>query len=302
MSNLEKEVKDLISRFDAAKDAFMHNTADVKQLAKEHKKELKAANAAAKSARVEVEALKAELAILQMELDALKGNPPAPAETTAAPKAKAPKAPKAKAKGKRGRPKKTATPVAAEEETATTEAPAAPVTRGRGRPKKDPNAAPAAKGTRSAGRPKKDSAPAATGTRGRGRPRKNAVTAADAVMATDAPETETMATEAPAPVKSTRGRKPGAAKKTAGAKKPAGAKKAGRPAKEKLPASPLQAIVGVGPTMAAQFEAAGVKTPSAMSKLSNAKMTEILNQCGPRYRNPTPDKLAALKAAAAEAK
>jgi hypothetical protein len=54
--------------------------------------------------------------------------------------------------------------------------------------------------------------------------------------------------------------------------------------------------------MAAQFEAAGVKTPAAMAKLSNVKMIEILDKCGPRYRNASTEKAQAYRDAATAAK
>jgi predicted flap endonuclease-1-like 5' DNA nuclease len=199
MANLKKEVMNLISRFDAAQEAFSTNSVEVKELRKKHKKELKKARAEAKTALIEVEALKAELAILRA------GGP----------------AKKTSVKRSPGRPKKAATAAA--------------------------TAKPAAK--RSAGRPKK----ATTAT----------------------------------------------AKAVAGAAK----KGPGRPRKTPaVPASALVAIAGVGPAMAAKFEEAGVKTPAALSKLSNVKMAAILAKCGPRYRNADSTKMQAYRDAATAAK
>jgi len=75
MANLKKEVMSLISRFDAAQEAFSANSTDVKKLAKKHKKELKKAKGEAKDALVEVEALKAEVAILKIQLAEAKSTP-----------------------------------------------------------------------------------------------------------------------------------------------------------------------------------------------------------------------------------
>ena len=218
MANLKKEVMSLISRFDAAQEAFSANSVEVKELRKKHKKELKKARAEAKAAQIEVEALKAELAILRSG---------APAKKTAA---------KPAAKRSPGRPKKAASTTAAK--------PAAK--RSPGRPKKDATAAaakPAAK--RSPGRPKKATAaakPAATGAkRGPGRPRTKPAT----------------------------------------------------------PVSPLVAIPGFGPALAKHFEAAGVKTPAAVAKLSNSKMSAILQNCGRRYQNADSARMQAYRDAAA---
>jgi len=216
----------LISRFDAAQEAFSANSVEVKELRKKHKKELKRVKAEAKAARVEVEALKAELAIIRAG------------------------APTKKSTAKRGpgRPKKSVT-----------------ATRGPGRPKKATTAKPAA--TRGPGRPKKATTTVAkpSAKRGPGRPKKSTT----------------------------------AAKPTTGAAK----KGPGRPRKSPaVPASPLQAVAGVGPAMAAKFEEAGVKTPAAMAKLSNTKMAAILAKCGPRYRNADSAKMQSYRDAAAAAR
>jgi len=106
------------------------------------------------------------------------------------------------------------------------------------------------------------------------------------------------------PAAKRRGRPAGSKNKKTATKKSTGTKRGpGRPrTKSKAPASPLQAIKGVGPAMAAQFEAAGVKTPAQMAKLSNAKMSAILDKCGPRYRNATPEKMDVYRKAATAAK
>lgn len=223
MANLKKEVMSLISRFDAAQEAFTANSVELKKITKKHKKELKAAKAETRAALVEVEALKAELAILKAG-----GPPKRSSEST--------------------------------EKTAATAKPAAKK-RGPGRPKKSSTAKakPAAK------------------KRGPGRPKKSATASVTEAEA---------ATEAPA-------------KKTTSRKR----KGPGRPrTKPAAPVSALQAIKGVGPAMAAQFEAAGVKTPAAMAKLSNTKMADILAKCGPRYRNADSAKMQTYRDAAKAAK
>ena len=226
MANFKKELKNLISRFDAAQEAFTSNSVDVKKLTKQHKKELKAVKADLSAARVEIEALKAELAIAKLgapvkEVKSSKTTTrrkPAARKTTA----KKPAATKAKSTAaKKATTKRTATKA---KPTATAKAPAAKTTARRG--------------------------------------------------------------------------KPAAAKKaTTGAKRGPG-----RPRVAKAPASPLVAIDGFGPALARQFEAAGVKTPAAVAKLPNAKMAAILATCVPRYRNATPEKMEAYRAAAAKAK
>lgn len=190
MASLKKEVMSLISRFDAAQEAFAANSAELKTLRKQHKKALKAAKAEAKKYRVEVEALKAELAILKME----KAAPKAPA-----------KKPVAKATAKKAAPKKVTKPVA---------------------------------------------------------------------------------------------------KKATAAAKPTGEKRGpGRPrTKPAVPLSPLQVIPGFGPSLAKNFEAAGVKSPAGVAKLSDKRMKAILEKCGPRYRNADEAKMKAMREAAASVK
>jgi predicted flap endonuclease-1-like 5' DNA nuclease len=212
MANLKKEVMSLISRFDAAQEAFSANSVEVKQLRKKYKKELKKSKAETKAALVEVEALKAELAIVRAGAPAKKAT---------------------KAKRGPGRPKKAATTTAKRgpgrpKKAATAEAKPATAKRGPGRPKKATTAKPATGGAK----------------RGPGRPRKT-------------------------------------------------------PA---VPASPLVAIAGVGPAMAAKFEESGVKTPAALAKLSNVKMAAILAKCGPRYRNADSAKMQTYRDAAAAVK
>ncbi|TXF85239.1 hypothetical protein FUA23_20775 [Neolewinella aurantiaca] len=169
MASLKKEVMSLISRFDAAQEAFSANSVEIKELRKKHKKELKKAKAEAKAALIEVEALKAELAIL-------RAGGPAKKEEEAA---KTPAKPAAKRSP--GRPKRSTT--AAKKTTAK---------RGPGRPKKSATAAattttePAAK--RGPGRPKKSATAAAKPASGAakkrpGRPRKTPAAPASALLA-----------------------------------------------------------------------------------------------------------------------
>jgi predicted flap endonuclease-1-like 5' DNA nuclease len=181
MSNLKKEVMSLISRFDAAQEAFSANSVEIKELRKKHKKDLKKSQAEAKTALIEVEALKSELAIL-------RAGAPVKEVSTKRSAGRPKKAATAKPAAKRspGRPKKavkgTAAPTAAEPVVPTAAESAAPTAaepaagkRGPGRPKKTSTATkPAAK--RRAGRPKKAATaakPAEEGAKKRpGRPRK----------------------------------------------------------------------------------------------------------------------------------
>ena len=101
--------------------------------------------------------------------------------------------------------------------------------------------------------------------------------------------------------------KPAAAKKTTAkpaAKKTAagGAKRGpGRPRSANARVkSPLEAIAGVGPGLAANFEAAGVKSPAGLAKMSNDKMAAVLAKSGPRYRNADSVKMQSLRDAAAK--
>ncbi len=263
----------LISRFDAAQEAFAANSVELKKITKKHKKELKAAKAETRAALIEVEALKAELAIL-------KAGGPAKKEPTAK---------KSAAKRGPGRPKKAATTTKAT--PALTQKQVTPAAAAAATPADKPADKPAVKpvAKRGPGRPKKAATKAAAKPavkRGPGRPKKKkAATAAAATTTTPT----TAPTAAPKP----------ATPKATGAKK----KGPGRPRKKPAaPASPLQAIKGVGPAMAAQFEAAGVKTPAAMAKLSNTKMAAILEKCGPRYRNADATKMQAYRDAATAAK
>lgn len=182
MASIKKELKGLMSRFDAAQEAFAANSTDLKKLAKSHKKAIKALKSDLHAAQVEIEALKAELAISKLS---------APIEVVS--EASVPR--KRTARGAR---KATARKPRQKSTTATG-------------PKRKP-----------------------------GRPR----------------------------------------------------------TKIKEPVSPLVAIAGVGPALAGKFEEAGVKTPAQFSRLSNAKMAEILQSCGPRYRNATPEKMTAYREAA----
>ena len=135
MASLKKEVMSLISRFDAAQEAFTANSTDVKKLTKKHKKELKAARAEAKAARVEVEALKAELAILKAgkaedKPKVTRGRKPAAKRATTTTKAKP------AAKRGPGRPAKTAAAKPAVKQRATTAAAKPVAKKGPGRPPK----------------------------------------------------------------------------------------------------------------------------------------------------------------------
>lgn len=262
MANLKKELKGLISRFDAAQEAFAANSTDVKKLTKAHKKAMKGLKAELKAARIEIEALKAELAIAKLGAPTKPVASSKPAAKRRGRPAGVKNKPAAKPAAKRGRPAGSKNKTAATKPVEKT-TPAKPAAKRRGRPAGSKNKATAAKPVAKATAAK----PAAK--RGRPAGSKNKATAAKPV-----------------------------AKKTTGPKR-----SPGRPrTKPKTPASALEAINGVGPAMAKQFEAAGVKTPAQMAKLSNKKMAEILEKCGPRYRNATPAKMDAYRKAATAAK
>lgn len=241
MASLKKEVAALLSRFDAAQEAFTENTTNLKKLKKAHKKELKAAKQQAAE-------LEEKVADLEKQLAAAKAAPAPAKKTTTRRKT-------GTAKRSPGRPRKSAVAKAA---------PAAPA---------EP-AEPAA-----AAEEAKPSAP----TKRRGRPAgsKNKATAAKATAAAK----KSPATKKAAPAADGSKRRPGRPRT-----KPVVAKSA------------LEAIKGVGPAMARAFEAAGVKTPAQMAKLSNVKMAEILDGVGPRYKNPSTEKIQAYREAATAAK
>lgn len=180
MASLKKEVAALLSRFDAAQEAFVANTADTKKLQKQHKKalkqskkELKGANKTIAKLEEQVADLKKELQDAKQELTLTKAKV---MDTQATPKS----TPSTKGKRGPGRPRKssTAKPTAATKTTAkgatvtkegTNQVPVAPVT------------PPASKKTTTrrsnAASKKATSSKPATGAapkkRGPGRPRKN---------------------------------------------------------------------------------------------------------------------------------
>ena len=178
MASLKKEVAALLSRFDAAQEAFIANTADTKKLQKQHKKALKQGKKDLKSANKTIAKLEEQVADLKKELQDAKQeltlSKAKVMDSTAKTKSSAP------AKGKRGpgRPRKAAT----EKSSSTkTTAKGATVT------KKGTNQVPVAPATPSAAEKKttkrrsnaaaKKTSFAASGTpakkRGPGRPRKN---------------------------------------------------------------------------------------------------------------------------------
>ena len=243
MASLKKEVAALLSRFDAAQEAFTSNTVDMKKARKAHKKELKKANKS-------VSKLEEQVADLQKELMETK-------QKLTLAEAKASSAGAAKTTGKK--------------------------------------------------RPGRKPGPKPGGKRGPGRPRK---TAADTV--TPATQVASSAQSADHDEASTasvtpkrRGRPAGSKNKSTGADKSSDGPKRGpgRPRKNAAaPESPLQVIKGFGPAMARKFEEAGVTTPAQVSRLSNAKMTEILDSVGPRYRNASDEKIQSYREAASAAK
>ncbi len=119
----------------------------------------------------------------------------------------------------------------------------------------------------------------------RGRPRKTTGAAkaarksASAKEKAPAKDKATAKAKAPAKAKGTRGR--------------------GRPS-TKPAQSELTKIHGVGATMAKRFEEAGVNTVDAFANLSDDAMSEVLQQCGPRYRNADHEKMESYRQAARE--
>ncbi len=154
-------------------------------------------------------------------------------------------------------------------------------------------------------------APKSTGAR-RGRPRKSTKTEASATETTqaeiaeavsDAPDTVSEAaaekTSSPKPRRGRPRKSTTTAKKTSrrktstkqtGTDKPKTTRRRGRPSTKPAP-SVLTQINGVGATMAKRFEEAGVTTINQFAKLSDNKMKEVLEKCGPRYRNADSEKM-----------
>lgn len=185
MANLKKEVQALITRFDAAQEAFKASSTEAKAIRKQHKKELKAKNKTIKELRQEIENLLAEMR-------ALKARKVAKVEPI-------------------GQAKADVTPPAA---------------------KSKPKAA-----------------------------------------------------SKPAPKAATKTRR----------------KKTSRP-KSSATKSELLRVRGIGPSVAAAFDAVGITTPAQLSEASNEKIVAALQEAGPRYRNPTPDTIQNFRDAAREAK
>ncbi len=73
----------------------------------------------------------------------------------------------------------------------------------------------------------------------------------------------------------------------------------GRPS-TKGPASVLTQIPGVGATMAARFEEAGVNSVDQFANLSDDDMKEVLIKCGPRYRSADSARMEGYREAARE--
>ena len=117
----------------------------------------------------------------------------------------------------------------------------------------------------------------------RGRPRKTTGAAKSARKSTRATKTKTKA-----------------AAKSKAAPKAKGTGRRGRPS-TKGPESELTKIHGVGATMAKRFEESGVTTVQEFANLSDDAMSEVLQQCGPRYRNADHDKMEGYREAARNA-
>lgn len=250
MANFKKELKQIMTRFDAAQEAFVAGA----DRQKKAQKKLKAAKAKILSLEQKIANLEKQLAdVVESAAKDLQ----------------------------------EATPSGATASVSTTSSTTAPKKKRRGRP------------------PGSKTAKAKTGKR-RGRPT-NAERAARAA-ATMPEEVSEAAAEKPAAPKR-RGRPPGRKNKTATTKATTtasgststGKRRRGRPSTKPAP-SVLTKIKGVGETMAKRFEEAGVTTITQFSKLSDKRMKEVFEQCGPRYRNVDAEKMESYRQAAKEAK
>ncbi|MCP9235016.1 hypothetical protein [Lewinella sp. JB7] len=245
MASFKKELKAIMSRFDAAQEAF----ADGVTKQEKTKKKLK-------SAKAKIKGLQQKVASLEQELKVAKKKASKVPETAA---------------GEQPQPKRKDTK---SKETKSTGA-------RRGRTKK--------------------SAPTATSDNVSGEDMAQAVS--------DAPDSVSEAAAEKSAPKSRRGRPrktQGAAKsarKTASRSKTTSngtGSRRGRPS-TKGPASELTKISGVGATMAARFEEAGVKTIEEFAQLNDDQMKDVLQKCGPRYRNADSDKMEMYRSNAREA-
>ncbi|NJB86241.1 putative flap endonuclease-1-like 5' DNA nuclease [Lewinella marina] len=157
----------------------------------------------------------------------------------------------------------------------------------------------------------KPSTPKRSGSR-RGSKKKDTTTTVSAEemaqAVSDAPDSVSeAAAEKPAP-KSRRGRPrktTGAAKSarkstSATKRKSTGTRGRGRPS-TKAPDSVLTKISGVGVTMAKRFEESGVTSIEQFAKLSDDEMKEVLQKCGPRYRNADSEKMESYRENARQA-
>ncbi|MBB4079938.1 putative flap endonuclease-1-like 5' DNA nuclease [Lewinella aquimaris] len=252
MASFKKELKAIMSRFDAAQEAF----SDGVNKQEKTKKKLK-------SAKAKIKSLEQKIASLEQELKVSKK------KTKKVPDSAAGETPKAKSKRKYNKSKETKSTGALRS------------------------------------RSKKESTPVATSASD------NSTSSEEMAQAvSDAPDTVSEAAAEKTAPKSRRGRPrktQGAAKsnrKTATARKSSetgtGTGRRGRPS-TKGPASELTKISGVGATMATRFEEAGVKTVEQFATLSDDDMKDVLQKCGPRYRNADGEKMESYRSAAREA-
>ena len=262
MANFKKELKGVIARFDAAQEAFM---ADADK-AEKQKKKLKKAKATIKSLQQQVASLEQELKVAR---DSAKSST---TETSTKPAAaKAPKAKKSskttKSTGARsGRKKKPAAPAApAATEPAVEETTAVEMA----------EAVSDAPDTVSEAAAEKTATP---------KPRRGRPSKAAAAKTSSSRGTKKAATAKAKPARS-----------KASGDKPKTTRRRGRPSTKPAP-SVLTQINGVGATMAKRFEEAGITTINQFAKLSDNKMKEVLEQCGPRYRNADAEKMESYRA------
>ncbi|THH39825.1 hypothetical protein [Neolewinella litorea] len=90
------------------------------------------------------------------------------------------------------------------------------------------------------------------------------------------------------------------ARKSGSATKRKSTGRRGRPS-TKGPESELTKISGVGVTMAKRFEEAGVTSIEQFANLSDDDMKDVLQKCGPRYRNADSDRMESYRESARQA-
>lgn len=264
MASFKKELKAIISRFDAAQEAFAEGA--VKH--ETSKKKLKSAKAKIKSLKQKVASLEQELKVAKQQTSADKA-PAGPVDSTATTADKPKTDTSTKSTGaRRGRPRKEDTPKSEQN--------------GQEDDKQQDNKA--------QDNESQDDTVSAQSMA-------EAVSDAPDSVSEAAAETTTPRPRRGRPRK-TEGAAKAARKSTAAKKSSDGTgRRRGRPS-TKPPASPLTKIAGVGATMATRFEESGVTTVEQFAGLSDDDMKEVLQKCGPRYRSADATRMESYRAAA----